>query len=313
MFDADPLRFATPGREGFPAWDVDVVSAELPCGVAWLASALLELRVPLWRPWGIDDATHWHRARDGRWCYRFPGSAWRRLVPGLVDGRRLRLRARPVPRFTHAWPGQFVDAPRAVLFVRDPRDALYSGWRRARVLGQTALEFLEWMREPFPRAPLDRAGWAALFWRAIIAARTARPTLVVRFEDSKRDPDRTLRHVLDFVGLHVPARARARALDAARHEVAAAADAELAARGIGPRLLAGGRAEEWRSHFTPAMHASIGRAFAPVCAAFGYAPPSGAAWSPPEVAAVVAAIGLVDPGLTDLRRYIAAALALDAA
>jgi hypothetical protein len=312
MFDPDPSRLASPGREGFPAWDFDVVSAELPCGVAWLASALLELRVALWRPWGIDDRDHWRRERDGGWRYTFPGSAWRRLVPGLVDGRRFRLRARPVPRFTHAWPGQLAPAPRAVLFVRDPRDALYSGWRRARVLGQTPLAFPQWLREPFPRAPLDRAGWAALFWRAALAARSARPTLVVRFEDTRRDPDRVLRHVLGFVGLRTAARARARALRAARHEVAAAADAELAARGVGPRLLAGGRAEEWRSHFTPEMHAAIGRGFAPVCAAFGYAPPSGDAWSPPDAAAVVAAIDARGPAQGALREWVEAALAEDA-
>ncbi|MCE3001880.1 MAG: sulfotransferase domain-containing protein [Xanthomonadaceae bacterium] len=295
-----------------PAYDVDILSPELPCGAAWLASALLDLRVPLWRPWGIDDRGHWRHEGGSRWRYSLPGSPWRRLLPGLVDGRVFRLRHRPVPRFSHGWPGEWVAAPRRVLFVRDPRDALYSGWRRACVLRQTTLVFVDWLHERFHHWPIDRATWLALYWRAWLAA-PATAALVLRFEDSKRDPQGTLALALRHLGLVAPARARAAACAAARHEVAAAADRELAAAGVGPRLLAGGEPFEWRRHFTPEMHAAVDRGLAPVCAAFGYPAPTGAplpAFDADDVArAMVGPHG--DP--THVRAALEAARAVDPA
>ena len=47
LFDTSLSRLQHPGRPGYPDYDVDIVSAELPCGAAWLATALLELGVPL--------------------------------------------------------------------------------------------------------------------------------------------------------------------------------------------------------------------------------------------------------------------------
>src|SRR5690606_2781803 len=162
---------------------------------------LLELGVPLWKPWGIADRDHWTALGGGRWRYRCPGSGWSRLVPGLRDGRRLRLAPAPVPQlarawagrlplaprtelwgrdprdarrlrrapapapqFTPAWPGRLRRAPRLVLWVRDPRDALCSAWQRAqRSAPAQASPLSHFASAALPGLPLSRAQYLGWF------------------------------------------------------------------------------------------------------------------------------------------------------
>ncbi len=273
LFDPAVDRLEQPGRPGYSHYDVDIVSAELPCGAAWLATALLELGVPLWRPWGIDDRGSWTQLGARRWCYRYPDSAWSRLLPGLVDGREFRLRPSPVPRFGHHWPGMLSACSRRILFVRDPRDALYSAWRRESRLGRvdSGCNFTTWVAGPYAHLPLSRAEYLRCYWQSWLHADDSADVLLLRFEDSKRHPQRSLARAAKFLGIAAPARALARACKAADHSRAAAADRALANAGIGPRMLADGIAEEWRQHFTPAMHAAVGARFDVLCARFGYA------------------------------------------
>ena len=232
-FIADTNQQHQPDREGYDQYDVAIVSPELPCGAAWLASCLLELGVPLWKPWGIDDRTHWQHVQGNRWRYHHPGSAWSRLVPGLIDGRTMRFLPRPVPQFTHAWPGQLPLPPRLILFVRDPRDALYSNWQRlGRIeagFGQSLNEFLA---KPTPGIELDPRVWLGYFLAAWKAASALRPTLIVRFEDAKYRPAATLRNVLGFLSLRVAARSIAHAVNASSHARTVEAEKTLLQKGI---------------------------------------------------------------------------------
>jgi hypothetical protein len=316
LFDTSLARLEHPGRAGYPDYDVDIVSAELPCGAAWLATALLELGVPLWRPWAIDDAQAWTQRPDRRWRYQYPDSAWSRLVPGLVDGRVFRLRRRPVPRFGHHWPGVLSRIEPRILFVRDPRDALYSAWRRAsRLSGDAGIaDFVDWVQEPYAHLPLTRAGYLRHYWQAWLNADDETRLLIVRFEDSKHDARACLRRILDFVELDVGARAIAGACAAAEHRHAAQADRLLAQAGIGPQMLGNGIAEEWRGHFTAEMHLAVGSGFDALCARLGYAPcpagiPSPEKETPIDPAALAAAVLQHHPDAFDRIARLTAVLA----
>jgi hypothetical protein len=272
----DPTQQETPGRPGHPRFDVDVVSPELPCGAAWLASALLELDVPLWKPWGLRDEALWEAVAPATWRHVCPGSPWSRVVPGLTHGREFRFRSTPVPRFTHSWPGQLAALPATVLFVRDPRDALYSAWRRARRMGQIGeVDFESFLASPYHHYPLSWARWLALFLAVWRDALTERRHLIVRFEDTKADPLATLRGALAFLGMDVSEADAQRACGAADHGTAAAIERRLVADGVVPSpILAGGVPYEYRNHFTPRMHAALGPDIALPCAWLGYeAPP----------------------------------------
>ncbi len=232
-FIADTNRQHQPEREGYDHYDVTIASPELPCGAAWLASCLLELGVPLWKPWGIDDGSSWQHIQGRRWRYQFPGSAWSRLVPGLIDERKFRFLSSPVPQFTHAWPGQLPLAPRLILFVRDPRDSLYSNWQRLRRIGiESGHSLNEFLLKPTTGIELPPRVWLGYYLGAWKAASELRPTLIVRFEDAKAQPVATLRNALDFLGLRVGARAIVRAVIASSHARTVDAESNLLQKGI---------------------------------------------------------------------------------
>lgn len=232
-FIADTNRQHQPEREGYDHYDVTIASPELPCGAAWLASCLLELGVPLWKPWGIDDGSSWQHIQGRRWRYQFPGSAWSRLVPGLIDERKFRFLSSPVPQFTHAWPGQLPLAPRLILFVRDPRDSLYSNWQRLRRIGiESGHSLNEFLLKPTTGIELPPRVWLGYYLGAWKAASASRPTLIVRFEDAKTRPVETLRKVLDFLRLRKSARSIVRAIRASSHARTLEAENRLLQRGV---------------------------------------------------------------------------------
>lgn len=252
----------TPGRPDYPRFDVEVISPELPCGVAWLASAMIELDVPLWKPWGLRDDRLWLRLGHARYRHVCRGSPWSRVVAGFQHNREFRFRSTPVPRFSHGWPGLLAPLPAVILFVRDPRDALYSGWRRARRSGELrgGVDFESFVAAPYHHYPMSWGRWLALFlalWRHELAGRRH---LVVRFEDVKADPIGMLRRTLAFLGMEVGDRALARACVVAEHANVKRIEENLVAMGVVPSpLLARGEPFEYRRHFTPRMEAALGR------------------------------------------------------
>ena len=108
----------------------EIVSPQFPCGAAWLANALLELSIPIRDLWGFDTAQEWSRNADGTYTYTASRLPWRQTLASLREGRSFNFREDISPRFSHDWPWQCGISKPVILMVRDPRDALYSEWRR---------------------------------------------------------------------------------------------------------------------------------------------------------------------------------------
>jgi hypothetical protein len=200
-----PLFQDNTGRSDFANFTAEVFSPELPCGAGWLASALLELQVPLWRFWGVDIDADWHSLGARRYRYENRFSAWSRIITGLTDGREFTFRALPVPRFTHDLPGAWTASERLVAFVRDPRDALYSKWRRESARGLSD-PFVTWLAQLDARWNLPRLHAYAMDIATWIcfARSTGMAVLVARFEDTKVDPEAVLRRVWRFIASAEP-------------------------------------------------------------------------------------------------------------
>lgn len=284
MFDPRPHFHEQPDVEGFPSYDCEIVSSEMPSGASWLANCLLELNVALWKPWGADLRGDWRQRGGRRYRYDRHDEAWRRLLPSLRYGREFAFRAAPVPRLTHAWPGTCADLPRTILFVRDPRDALYSFWQRARRAGleDAGLSFAEFIHQPWFHYPLSRVDFLALWLGAWRQALQGREHLVLRYEDYRADAMGTLRRAVDFLGIEADEADLCRAVAASDFQVARAAEQALIAKGtLQAQFIRAGRAEEWRSHFDDAMHAAIGTRLDSLNHWLGYAPgPAAAAATP---------------------------------
>lgn len=278
MFDGRPQFHDAPQAQGFAHYDCDIVSSEMPSGASWLANCLLELDVALWKPWGANLHGDW-RQRGGR-CYRYDRSdeSWRRLLPGLRHGREFDFRAAPVPRLSHAWPGTCAALPRTLLFVRDPRDALYSFWQRALRVGLAppSQGFAAFVAEPWFHYPLSRADFLALWLQTWRQALAEREHLVLRYEDYRADALATLRRAVEFLGIPADAAQLQRAVEASDFRVAQAAETQLIQAGtLAAQFNRAGQAEEWRTRYDDAMHAALGRRFDDIYAWLGYAPTPG--------------------------------------
>jgi hypothetical protein len=214
----DGTRFqARPGRRGYPRYTFDLASPELPCGAGWLANCLIELGIPAWKPWNADDRADWHDLGGGRFRYALDGSPWSRVLPALVDGREFRFRLGEAVRVHHVWPTAYPPADRGVFLVRDPRDALYSAWRRALASG-TALPgdegFVEFCRSPFFHYPISRADYLLVFVRVWRRALAEFGGTLVRFEDYRADATATLTRALAELGIEAGHAEIARAIQA---------------------------------------------------------------------------------------------------
>ncbi len=265
-----------PGYDGFSGFTLDVLSAELPCGVSWLASLFLELDVPVWNPWNVDMTREWQHLGGHAYRYDYPGDPWSRVMPGLVTGRRFDFSNAIVPRFSHDLPGQWTPCDRQIIFVRDPRDALFSAWRRMQRPGNKTPSFFDWVREADARWQIDRISayllHIALWWG--FSALRGNEALIVRFEDVKADAAREFRRIQTFINepaLSPTHENLQRALRVASFENLQYIEDKFVASGVfDHRVNRAGVAFEYKSHFMQAHHDALGSAGAQIYRDFGY-------------------------------------------
>jgi Sulfotransferase domain len=294
----EPLFHDVPGRPGHPRYDVDLVSPEVPSGAAWLANCLLELGISVWKPWGSDDSTQWETL-DGLRCRYVGGdNGWSRVLPALRHGRVFRFRPSPCVRAHHTWPDVYPSTTRRILFVRDPRDALYSSWHRKQRSGAIAatVDFVDFCGSPFFHFPISWQDHLLLFLRVAWLAAERDGARVVRFEDYRRDPSGTLEGVLGHLQVDVQPPALRAAVEASSIDRVKAEDRRLASLGIvDSTLVRGGAPGEHRLHFDERARRRVGDRFADVCARFGYehvptSPPSRDRPAAGTLAAIIAAL-----------------------
>jgi hypothetical protein len=281
---------------------VEAVSPEFPCGTAWLANCLLELRVPIWRLWGFDTRSEWIEASGGTHRYVATHDPWKQTLAALRPGRTLRFRDGIAARFSHDWPWQLADCARIVLVVRDPRDALHSQWHRHRDNHglDPAVSFGEFVQRPFFEAPFSSVDmlWLYLYRWLSYCDRHPGEVLVLRFEDWKHEPETVLRGVCDWLGLEVSAGEIRDA--AAASEVRRLQNVEEEIRKRDPharRFNRRGQAEEWRDTWQHDWYATLGPHWAPVMAGFGYPPllRTNSALQAPDLADLLRWQGVLEP------------------
>ena len=271
---SEKLHFQeSPGLEDFPHFTLDVVSPELPCGSGWLGNCFLELGISLWKPWGLDTSKKWERIGPFRYRYIQGPSPLQQTLPALVTGREFTFRPHPVPRFSHQWPLICPNQKRIVFFVRDPRDALYSEWRRQQANGRLAegTSFTAFLNSPYYHYPFSFRDYPLLFLRLWKNVLGGQKHLVVRFEDYKADANATLKKVIKFLGLKVSASEIQRATDLSDFSVAKKIEQERSAKHeLHLQLNRAGIPFEYYQAYTPAMHDQIGPLFDPFLRWLGY-------------------------------------------
>lgn len=151
-----------------------------------------------------------------------------------------------------------------VLFVRDPRDALYSAWRRAQKLQPAIAAFAAWLMQIDPTWGVPRGAAYLLHlatWKHYAELHST-PCLVIRFEDVKANARAEFRRLQNFLPGSLDALTEnqiARALSRSTFAAVKSVEDQMLADGrFALRINSAGVAYEYRSHFDASMHEAIG-------------------------------------------------------
>ena len=161
-----------------------------PSGLSWLVNCLLELNVRVSQSpdiWNFENGMSQvkkNRQELSRW------------LPALEKhDRKFKFAPGKSVTWSHDWPAANHIGTKTLVFTRDPRMALYSGYKRNAEPGTT---FREYLLEIDPQWLLNRMQLWSLFH---LLWSTHPQVHWFFFEDYKKDPVKLLSSVLDELGI----------------------------------------------------------------------------------------------------------------
>ena len=266
---------------------VNLVSPPFACGVAWLVNLLLALEI---RTTNTGHPDHWQDA-DGE-SRLGPGALdhlkWH--LPILHERSRFRFQEAIDIRWEHRLDFARGPACPTILFVRDPRDAIHSLYRRQYEGHYSFPEYLarpdvwqDHFPELFRLPPFETFAYFVSFWLAMSARA---PLLVIRFEDTKSDPVGTARRVLDFIGIRRPLEVIEHAVESSSFDNARKAMQTMSEK-TGETFVTArrGRPGEWRESYDDEALAFVAGPVTEVMQHLGYATTVGdpGTHAPPDI------------------------------
>jgi len=252
---------------------VQIVSPPFACGVTWLVNALLHLGVKVTNN-GFQPG-HWLES-EGAW--RMSEQAEGHLkwhLPVLHDRQSFAFPEDKEVVWEHRL--DFADLGRfpTILFVRDPRDAVHSLYRRSYAKNFDFVSYLkradDWP-DHFPGLfqlpPLETFAYFCWFW---LAMGEAMPVKLVRFEDVKQAPNRMLADTLRFIGIErtdaeISAAVESSGFDSARR----AMEAMERETGREFKTVRNALVGEWQTAYSDEARACIGKTTEAILAQLAY-------------------------------------------
>ena len=179
-------------------------SPEEPSGASWLLNCFLELDIKICHKPVVDsvwrnasarsDPCHMWRADGDAFVLMRKADMIKKWIPALSNRERFHFRGDAEVEYVQDFAEDRHDDHAAIFFVRDPRDALYSMYRRAR----PELDFESYLRIPNARSLLDRIeNWSAQVrsWQQLAGCR------FYSFEDYKADAQALLARIIGDLGI----------------------------------------------------------------------------------------------------------------
>lgn len=246
-----------------------LVSPREPSGATWLINCLLELGIKTYR---FSPAGMWHRSGD-RWLLRSHEYLLRKWLPALVDHPHFVFRDDVEVQWMHEWFTDDYADHEVLYFVRDPRDALYSRYKREASL----FSYSEFATFPDTYTLLDKI----TNWWLYNKTWLTHPRLhLFRFEDYKADAEGTLAAVLKALQLDYGGPDITNAVQCSTFDRAAAAERAYRAEHPDDSQLINrsGRPMEWQAgEMDKAVIARIEAGCGDLLAQLEYGCPGGAA------------------------------------
>lgn len=169
-----------------------LVSPREPSGATWLINCFLELGIKTYR----NPQNNMWLFSKGYFCLNPDENILKKWLPILSRKTQFSFNDDIEVEWTHEWPTSNFSQHQVVYFVRDPRDAIFSRYKRENP-NQSYREFVEF---PDVHTLLDKIdNWCVFnqYWLAFDHIK------VFRFEDYKADAKGTLCSVLDSIGFNV--------------------------------------------------------------------------------------------------------------
>lgn len=253
------------------ARDFYLVSSPFSNGVAWLVNVLMELGIRC--DHSSFGEAHWDAADKGD---ALSGQAYDLLrwhLPVVYRKSHFRFDASIRIIWEHRLDFAKELKP-TILYVRDPRDAIYSYYRRE----YSQAPFPEYLKsaETYPShfpccfrlPPADTWAYFYMYWMMM---QEFTDLIAVKFEDMRRSPVEEVKRVLEFMGVSRSEEEIREALEYSTFERAKEGMKKAEAETGKVRLTArAGKVEEWREVFTPEALECFSGPAARAMKAFGY-------------------------------------------
>lgn len=182
---------------------INVVSPPFACGVAWLINCLMELDLRTSNTsFGVDQWTL--NKKKSQWSLSERAHnhlSWH--LPALHKKDTFEFSEAINIRWEHRLDLASYGIRKTILFIRDPRDAVYSLYKR---YYENKIEFIEYLNQPdvwpehfpgiFQLPPLETYAYYCWFW---LKMADVMPLKVIKFEDAKSNPIEVIKGVLSFI------------------------------------------------------------------------------------------------------------------
>ena len=226
---------------------VKIVSPKAPSGVAWLINALINLGIRVSRVSSPSPGT-FVRDNDGFYRLNEAETNLKLHFPVLAELEKFTFREDVIVEWSHDWVANDDPSDDIFMFVRDPRDALFSLYKRR----NAEVGFNEFIRSLDFVTLLNQVD----SWRLFIESWMSLGGITaLRFEDFKQHPELNLSSFLSKIGIEqTDLESIRRAIDSSRVENAKMVE-EKYKQQIGTYFTSGsplnrkGMSFEWKSQF----------------------------------------------------------------
>ena len=218
-----------------------LISPREPSGATWLINCFLELGIKTFR---YSTEGMWHK-QGNEYVLNQHETILKKWLPCLWLKENFKFRSDTEIQWTHEWPTKDHDSHKVIFFTRDPKDSLYSRYRRER----PQQSFIEFMNFPDTDSLLNKIDHWNLFTLAWLEHSNHK---VFRFEDYKTDARNVLKTAVSFIGVKFSSAEIERAVRRSSFEKAV--EAESRYREINPNdpelINRGGIVGEWKGDDT---------------------------------------------------------------
>jgi len=216
-----------------------LVSPREPSGATWLINCFLELGIKTYR-WRSNGISMWVGDSD-KYVLNPDENILKKWLPALNDHKSFEFRKDIEVVWTHEWPKKKFEGCRILYFIRDPRDALLSRYKREDPR-QSFEEFINFLDH---NTLLNRVDNWSLFNRCWMEHENLS---FFRFEDYKKYARKTLESILDYIGLDYPSERIEMAIEASTSEKAAESERRYREQNPDDREIInrGGKVGSWK-------------------------------------------------------------------